>query len=628
MNRSIRQLIAAIAAAALLPLASAQTATAAPGDPPKIVPVPASVTVAAGTSYTLTRTTPIVGSGFVADYLAGILRRSTGYPFPIVSSGTGINLSLSGEPSMAREAYKLDVTATEVTITAHTQEGLLRGVQTLRQLLPPKVESRTVQPGPWTINGVSITDQPRFAWRGVMLDVARHFFTVEEVKRLIDQAALYKVNVLHLHLADDQGWRIQIDSRPRLATYGGSTEVGGGTGGYYTKQDFAEIVRYAADRFMTVVPEIDMPGHTNAALASYAELNCDGKAPPLYTGTGVGFSSLCISKEITYRFVEDVIRELAAMTPGPYIHIGGDEAHSTDNADYVAFLNRVGKIVTIHGKKMAGWHDIGKVTLPADSTGQFWGFTSPSSDAATLARNIVDQGGKVVMSPPDAAYLDMKYNAGTPFGLDWAGHVDVRKAYGWNPAEVISGIGDAQLRGVEGPLWTETVSNINDAELMINPRLAAIAEIGWSPAATHDWDDFRVRLGAQGPRWDMRYTNFYRATQVPWDSDPVQPIVGEGSGKCVDIPDSVTDDGTKLALWTCDGGLKQAWLPAADGTIRGLGKCMTPAGTGNKSPVGIATCTGAASQKWAYDPTARTLAIPRHLDVSTPQAPAGPTTPS
>ena len=184
-----------------------------------------------------------------------------------------------------------------VVLTGRTAAGLFHGVQTLRQLLPPRVEASTVQPGPWTIAGVHITDHPRFAWRGAMLDVARHFFDLGEVKRYIDLLAMYKVNVLHLHLADDQGWRIEIDSWPRLTTYGGSTEVGGGPGGYYTKAQYAELVKYAQDRHIMVVPEIDMPGHTNAALASYAELNCDGVAPPLYTGTSVGFSSLCIDKE-------------------------------------------------------------------------------------------------------------------------------------------------------------------------------------------------------------------------------------------------------------------------------------------------------------------------------------------
>ncbi|MEU6788713.1 family 20 glycosylhydrolase [Nonomuraea angiospora] len=609
----LRRLAVIATAAVLLPLPSTETAVAAPGDPPQIVPVPASASVTAGTSFTLSQSTAIVGSGVVAEYLAGILRRSTGYPFPITTSGTGIKLSLSGAATMAQEAYQLEATAHGITITARTQEGLMRGVQTFRQLLPPKVESPTVQPGPWTINGVSITDQPRFAWRGVMLDVARHFFAVDEVKRFIDQAALYKVNVLHLHLADDQGWRIQIDSWPRLATYGGSTEVGGGAGGYYTKQDYAEIIRYAADRFMTVVPEIDMPGHTNAALASYAELNCDGKAPPLRTDTAVGYSSLCISKEITYKFVDDVIRELAAMMPGPYLHIGGDEAHSTDESSYKEFVKRVGETVAARGKKMVGWQEIGQATLPVDTTGQYWG-------SATHANSVVAQGGKLVFSPPGNAYLDMKYNQSTPLGLDWAGYVDVQKSYGWDPATVISGVSEAGIRGVEAPLWTETIANIEDAEFMTNPRLAAIAEIGWSPASTHNWQNFSARLGAQGPRWDIRKTNYYRSTQVPWGTAPAGPIVGAGSAKCVDVPASNSQDGTDLILYTCNGGANQSWTyNLTNGEIRSLGKCMDVenANPASGTAVQLYTCNGTVAQKWTYDSTTKKLtALGKCLDAS------------
>ncbi len=171
-----------------------------------------------------------------------------------------------------------------------------------------------------------------------MLDVARHFFGVADVKRFVDLMALYKLNRLHLHLTDDQGWRLAIRSWPKLAKHGGSTEVGGGPGGFYTQRQYAELVAYAAARYVTVVPEIDMPGHTNAALASYAKLSCDGIAPALYTGIEVGFSSLCIRKELTYRFVDDVIGEVAALTPGPYLHIGGDEAQATAPDDYVYFL--------------------------------------------------------------------------------------------------------------------------------------------------------------------------------------------------------------------------------------------------------------------------------------------------
>jgi hexosaminidase len=408
------------------------------------------------------------------------------------------------------------VTKASVRLEAGSPEGLFRGVQTLRQLLPPAIESPTVKPGPWTMPGVEVADSPRFAWRGTMLDVARHFFTVQQVERYIDQAALYKINTLHLHLSDDQGWRIAIDGWPRLATYGGSTAVGGGKGGYYTQADYSAIVRYAAARYMTIVPEIDGPGHTNAALASYAQLNCDGKAPPLYTGTDVGFSSWCIAKPVTYELLNDVLGQLARLTPGPYLHIGGDEAHSTTAADYATFIEKVGPIVGRYGKKVVGWNEIGGAKIPPGSVAQYWNTAKGSEDGTQTARDAVAQGAKVVMSPANRAYLDMKYDESTPLGQDWAGLIEVRDSYEWDPATLVDGVTEKDVLGVEAPLWSETIVTNANIDYMTFPRLPAIAEIGWSPQARRSWDDFRVRLAAQGPRWSAMSVNFYRSPQVPW----------------------------------------------------------------------------------------------------------------
>jgi hexosaminidase len=502
------------------PRATAATHQPSPAGPPRVIPAPASLVTVPGASYELTRRTRISVTSpkaiGVATDLAKLLRRSTGYPLPVGKGKGGIALSLSGPARLGQEGYTLDVSRHGVRLAARTAEGLFRGTQTLRQLLPPKIESATVQRGPWTIPGVRVADRPRFGWRGAMLDVSRHFFSVAEVKRYLDLAALYKINTLHLHLADDQGWRIVIDSWPRLATFGGSTEVGGGPGGYYTKADYTEIVRYAARHHITIVPEIDMPGHTNAALASYAELNCDGVAPPLYTGTDVGFSSLCVDKEITYQFVDDVVRELAALTPGPYLHIGGDEAHSTSDEDYVKFIERVRDIVASHGKTLAGWKEIAGASIHPGSVAQFWGSTTPSPTDIEQARSAIRQGAKIVMSPCDKAYLDMKYTASTPLGLSWCALVEAQDSYTWDPAAVVDGVGDADIRGVEAPLWSETIDDIGDAEFMAYPRLAGIAEIGWSPAAGRSWDEYKIRLAAQGPRWDTLGVNFYRSPQAPW----------------------------------------------------------------------------------------------------------------
>jgi hexosaminidase len=452
----------------------------------------------------------------VGEYLAGFLRRSTGYPLPVKPAKgepAGITLLLSGAPStVGDEGYQLDVTRTAVVIRARRAAGLFAGVQTLRQLLPPTVDSATVRPGPWNVPGGHVVDFPRFVYRGAMLDVARHFFSVGQVERYIDQIARYKVNRFHLHLSDDQGWRIAIKGWDRLATYGGGTAVGGDPGGFYTQDDYRTIVAYAAARFITVIPEIDMPGHTNAALASYADLNCNGVAPPRYTGTDVGFSSLCTSKEITYKFLDDVLGQLAALTPGGYLHIGGDEAQSTQPADYAAFINRVQQIVASHGKSVQGWHDLVHATPLPSTVAQFWDTTT--SDAAVAAA--AQHGTKLVMSPANHAYLDMKYNAQTPLGQDWAGLIEVKDAYGWNPGAYLSGVPASAVLGVEAPLWTETIRTSADIEFMAFPRLPAIAELGWSPQSTHSWSAFRNRLAAQGPRWKVQGVHYYHSTQIPW----------------------------------------------------------------------------------------------------------------
>ena len=520
--------VAALVAAGsgLISITTAQSANAAVASMQNVVPIPATVSPAAGTTYTLPANASIftatgsASAAGVGTYLAGILRRSTGFALPVTDAGTGtptsgISLLLSGaDASVGAQGYQLDATSSAVVIRAQTPAGLFAGVQTLRQLLPAEVESASVRPGPWVVPGGQIIDHPRFAYRGAMLDVARHFHPVATIKAYLDEIALYKINYLHLHLSDDQGWRIVIDSWPQLALHGGSTQVGGGPGGFYTKAQYQDIVAYAAQRFITIVPEIDMPGHTNAALSSYAELNCNGQAPPLYTGTDVGFSSLCTSKQIVYTFVDNVLGELAALTPGPYLHIGGDEASATSAAQYATFMNQVQPIVVGKGKAVMGWHQIGAsaVQHSPGRIAQYWGLTT--SDA--MVSNAVSLGAKVVMSPANKAYLDMKYTNQTPLGLTWAGLIEVQTAYGWDPGAYLSGVPASAILGVEAPLWTETIVTLDNIEFMAFPRLPAIAELGWSPWSTHDWNAFRIRLGAQGPRWTVMGIDFYRSPQVPW----------------------------------------------------------------------------------------------------------------
>jgi hexosaminidase len=501
------------------PPAAEPSSSPAPLPAPAVIPRPVSAAPDDGFFDLAAETVIGVRSGTpealpVARQLAEALRPATGFGLPVRTAegepapGTILVEITGDDPSLGEEGYRLTVTPERVTLAAPRPAGLFYAVQTLRQLLPASIEADTPQPGPWRLPAVRIRDYPRFPWRGAMLDVARHFFGVEQIKQFIDRLAYYKLNRLHLHLTDDQGWRIAIDAWPALTTYGGRTAVGGDPGGFLTQADYAEIVAYAAERYIVVVPEIDMPGHTNAALASIPYLNCDGAAPPLYTEIEVGFSSLCVNKESTYAFVDAVLGELAAMTPGPYLHIGGDEAQSTSERDYVSFIERVQMIVEAHGKRMIGWEDIARARLHPPSVAQHW-----SSDVAARA---VEQGLQVVLSPASRTYLDMQYDAETPLGLHWAGYIEVKDAYDWDPAAQVVGVSEEDILGVEAPLWTETIRTLADIDYMAFPRLAAIAEVGWSAREAHDWADFRERLAAHGPRLSAMGVGFYRSPQVEW----------------------------------------------------------------------------------------------------------------
>jgi hexosaminidase len=486
-----------------------------------LIPKPVSVKTATG-SFELTSGTDIYIQGQNAELkqtgqiLAANLKSSTGFGIDVIAADKtpapgNIYLTINGTPDkqLGDEGYTLTINDKNIVLSANTAAGVFRGVQTIRQLLPARIEMTSVQKGPWVIPAGTITDYPAYSYRGAMLDVSRHFFKAEDVKRFIDFLAYYKMSFLHLHLSDDQGWRIEIKSWPDLTKIGGSTQVGGGKGGYYTQEQYTDIVNYAKARYITVVPEIDMPGHTNAALASYPELNCDGKATKLYTGTEVGFSSLCTGKNITYKFVDDVIGELAALTPGPYIHIGGDESHATKLEDYIPFINKVQDIVLAHGKKVLGWDEIALASLKPDAVAQHWA----SVKNANLA---VGQGAKILMSPAIKAYIDMQYDKTTKLGLHWAAYIEVDSAYIWDPATLIPGVKKENIVGVEAALWSETLTNMEEIEYMVFPRLPGIAEIGWTPSADRKWDEYKHRLGKQGERFKAMDINFYESKKVPW----------------------------------------------------------------------------------------------------------------
>lgn len=506
-------------------------ASATPIPPVAIVPRPAELTTVEET-FTIDERTTIVVDGSdptlgriareISSWLAVVNR--TG-PF-VLSTSAGVQTDTANASRIvvaldrstpatgpsdgaADDSYELSVRSTGVRLSARTPAGLFYAAQSFRQLLPVWLEYEAARPRPIVVPAVEIRDRPRFSWRGAMLDVSRHFFGVEDVKRYVDLLALHKINRLHLHLSDDQGFRIEIKSWPNLTAYGALTEVGGTRGGFYTQADYAEIVRHAAERFVTIVPEIDVPGHTNAALASYPELNCDNQAPPLYTDIRVGFSALCVTKDVTYRFLDDVIREIAALTPGPWFHIGGDEVKTLSKEQYAAFIARVDAIVARYGKKTIGWDEVAEAGLERLPIVQHW---RPNAALAAAAA----KGTTFIMSPANRAYLDMQYDRATPLGLSWAGRVEVRDSYDWDPATVAAGVAEAAVLGVEAPLWSETVTSMSDLELLAFPRLAAIAEVGWTPQSQRNWDDFSSRLSHLGRRWQALGVNFHRSPQVPW----------------------------------------------------------------------------------------------------------------
>jgi hexosaminidase len=448
----------------------------------------------------------------VAQYTATELGATTGLVLPVnPDAATEIHngIYLMQQDMGGPESYEIRIGRDSVQIQATSAEGIFRGVQTLRQLVPEIANDSLIDYPIWVLAGGNISDRPAWSYRGGMLDVARHFFSVSDVKKYIDIMAYYKMNVLHMHLTDDQGWRIEIKSWPKLTEVGGSTEVGGAAGGFYTQEEYRDIVAYAAARYITIIPEVDMPGHTNAASVSYPVLNGNGKIPELYTGTHVGFSTWDTRKDTVYTFIDDVIREISEMTPGPYFHIGGDESHVTKPQDYIYFIERVAPIVKKYGKTLVGWDEIANAKLDSTAIAQFWA----DEDNARLA---VNQGMKVILSPAKKAYLDMQYDTLSQFGLHWAAYIPVDTAYIWTPETYADGIAPENILGVEAPLWSETISEIGELEYLAFPRLLGYSELSWSTPENRDWENYKVRLGAQTPYFKRMNINYYPSSRVPW----------------------------------------------------------------------------------------------------------------
>ncbi|MFC7532593.1 beta-N-acetylhexosaminidase [Actinoplanes sp. GCM10030250] len=461
-----------------------------------VIPLPASVRPAPAATFTIISGTTVSAAAEAAA-VAGHLASALGLE---VAAGGDIRLVVDG--SLEPEGYRLEITSSAVTLAGGTPQGLFWGVQTLLQLGGPEL------PG-----GV-IEDAPRYPYRGAMLDLARHFFSVQEVRAHIDLLVQFKINHLHLHLTDDQGWRLEIPGWPRLTEVSGGAGTGvDGTGpGFLTLAEYADLNAYAAERFVTIVPEIDMPGHVNAAQLAYPELTADGQPVSQRTDAEVGYSSLVAGKEETYAFVEDVIKTVCDVTPGPYLHIGGDECLSTPSEDYRTFLARVLPLPGKYGKRAIGWHEIAAADLPETAVVHYW---RPEADEPNVTRAAA-AGRQIIMSPADRTYLDMKYDAETHLGLDWAGLLGVRQSYDWDPADRLPGVGEEALLGVEAPLWSETLRTLADVQYLTLPRLPAVAEVGWSPRGSRDWDSFRTRLAAFGPRWDAAGIAYHRSTEIDW----------------------------------------------------------------------------------------------------------------
>lgn len=460
-----------------------------------------------------------------------------------------IRLQLNSNQNLAlgKEGYQLQVNPKFILITANQPAGLFYGVQTLLQLFPKEIESdKLVRRGVWRIPCVNITDYPRFVWRGLMFDVSRHFFTKEDVKKYIDNMVKYKYNLLHLHLTDDEGWRIQIKSFPRLTEVGAwrVNKIGQfGTfsqptatepkdyGGFYTQDDIKEIVKYASDRFVNVLPEIDVPGHSLAAIVAYPELSCtpgvenysvragepimdwSKGAPPI----ALIDNTLCPANEKVYVFLDSVITEIAALFPFEYIHMGGDEAphnfweknpeikslmlrEGLKTMEQVQgyFTRRVEAIVQSKGKKFIGWDEILEGGPSQSTAVMSWRGVEGGIKAAKL-------GHEVVMSPSTYAYLD--YMQGD-VALEPKNYASLRlnKAYQFDPGEGISDI--SLIKGGQANLWTEQIYNMRHAEYMMWPRGLAIAESVWSPLSKKNWTNFYGKVESHFKRFDIAQVKY------------------------------------------------------------------------------------------------------------------------
>jgi hexosaminidase len=434
----------------------------------------------------------------------------------------------------------------KIIVSANKPAGLFYGMQTLLQLIPTEKQNKSIK-----IPCVNIVDYPRFGWRGLMLDVSRHFFTKEEVKRYIDQMVKYKYNTFHWHLADDNGWRIEIKAYPKLTNIGAWSVARTGRygsfepeeagepatyGGFYTQDDIREIVKYASDRFVTIIPEIDVPGHSREIIAAYPEVSCSGKQTKVSAGTRnqIGENVLCVGNDHNFEMLDTVFGEIASLFPGEYFHVGGDEANrefwrdcpkckkrmqdeNLQTLDQLQsyFTQRVGRILTSKGKRMIGWDEILEGGLAPDATVMSW----RGSEGAVAAAKA---GHQSVMSPTQFCYFD--YMQGEPFiERIGGGYLRTKRVYQFEP--VPPGVESRFILGGQGNIWTEMIPNYRRVEYMTWPRAQALSEVLWSPTVKRNWDDFVHRMEAQFPRFDQANVNYARCIY-----DPEISVVNDDKG--------------------------------------------------------------------------------------------------
>ena len=477
----------------------------------------------------------------IVDELAAKFEKTAGWKPQIKVGGTeGSNqVYFKTEPTLADEGYSLEVSKNRIEIKAAKSAGFFYAIQTLRQLLPSEIESNLKQDKiDWLVPVISISDSPAFKWRGFMLDVSRHFFPKEDVLKMLDNLALHKINTFHLHLVDDQGWRIEIKKYPKLTEVGAwrvnredkpwssrpKQEAGEKAtfGGFYTQEDIKEMVAYAQSRYITIVPEIEMPAHVTAALAAYPKLSCKGGSFTVLPGGVWPITDIyCAGNDSTFVFLEDVLSEVIDLFPSKYIHIGGDEATKkewekcskcqarikTEGLKNVGelqsyFIKRIEKFINSKNKVLLGWDEILEGGLPAEATVMSWRGFKGGIEAANL-------GHDVVMTPTSDCYFDYYQGPKDQEPLAIGGFLPLKKVYEFNPMPPeLSAEGAKHILGGQANLWSEFVPNIKHAEYMTFPRIAAMAEVLWSPKESRNYDDFLRRLQVFTKRYDQLGINY------------------------------------------------------------------------------------------------------------------------